>query len=94
MQLSLIQKKIFAILGHKVILDFDLAAMYEVETRVLKQVVKRNIQRFPPDFMFQLNYTEADALVSQSVIPSKKYLGGALPLLSRSGSLHVIKCIK
>ncbi len=79
MQLSLIQKKILEIRGHKVMLDFDLAAMYEVETRALKQAVKRNIQRFPPDFMFQLTLTEANALVSQSVIPSKKYLGGALP---------------
>jgi len=60
-------------------LDFDLATMYEVETRVLKQAVKRNIQRFPSDFMFQLSAIEAAALVSQSVIPSKKYLGGALP---------------
>ncbi len=79
MQLSLIQKKIFEIRGHKVMLDFDLAKMYEAETRALKQAVKRNIQRFPPDFMFQLTPTEANALVSQSVIPSKKYLGGALP---------------
>jgi hypothetical protein len=60
-------------------LDFDLAALYEVETRALKQAVKRNTERFPSDFMFQLNSKEADNLVSQSVIPSKKYLGGALP---------------
>ena len=56
-----------------------LAALYEVETRALKQSVKRNMERFPGDFMFQLNATEANNLVSQSVIPSKKYLGGALP---------------
>ena len=60
-------------------LDFDLAMLYEVETRVLKQAVKRNFERFPHDFMFQLTPKEADNLVSQSVIPSKKYLGGALP---------------
>ena len=79
MQLSVIQKKIFEIRDQKVMLDFDLAALYEAETRVLKQAVKRNIERFPQDFMFQLNAKEANNLVSQSVIPSKKYLGGALP---------------
>jgi hypothetical protein len=79
MQLSIIQKKIFEIRGQKVMLDFDLATLYEVETRALKQAVKRNIERFPDDFMFQLDAKEANHLVSQSVIPSKKYLGGALP---------------
>src|SRR5258708_39701339 len=79
MQLSLIQKKINEIREYKIILDFDLAEMYEVETRALKQAVKRNMQRFPSDFMFQLTNVEADSLVSQSVIPSKKHLGGALP---------------
>ena len=79
MQLSIIQKKIFEVRGQKVMLDFDLAILYEVETRALKQSVKRNIKRFPEDFMFQLNIKEANNLVSQSVIPSKKYLGGALP---------------
>ncbi len=79
MQLSVIQKKIFEIREQKVMLDFDLAALYEVETRALKQAVKRNTERFPEDFMFQLNAKEANNLVSQSVIPSKKYLGGALP---------------
>ena len=60
-------------------LDFDLAELYEVETRVLKQAVKRNIQRFPPDFMFELTGNEINNLVSQNVIPSKSYLGGAAP---------------
>ena len=62
-------------------LDFDLAEMYGIETRALKQAVKRNIDRFPPDFMFTLTDKEADELVSQFVIPSKSYLGGALPLI-------------
>ena len=60
-------------------LDFDLATLYEVETRVLKQAVKRNIDRFPPDFMFPLTDDEIDQMVSQFVIPSKSYLGGAQP---------------
>lgn len=50
-ELQLIQSKIYEIRGQKVMLDFDLAEMYEVETRVLNQAVKRNIRRFPDDFM-------------------------------------------
>ena len=79
MQLSLIQSKIYEIRGQKVMLDFDLAEMYQVETRALKQAVKRNLGRFPADFMFQLSSEEIEALVSQSVIPSKSKFGGALP---------------
>ena len=52
--LQLIQSKIYEIRGQKVMLDFDLAEMYEVETRALNQAVKRNIERFPEDFMYQL----------------------------------------
>ena len=52
-------------------LDRDLAELYLVETRALKQAVKRNIKRFPDDFMFELSENEIDILVSQSVIPSK-----------------------
>ena len=79
MQLSVIQNKIHEIRGQKVMLDFDLAEMYEVETRALKQGVKRNVNRFPADFMFQLSKKEIEQLVSQNVIPSKSKLGGAIP---------------
>jgi hypothetical protein len=65
--------------GEKVMLDADLASLYEVETRVLKQAVRRNIKRFPKDFMFELSEVEIDRLVSQNVIPSKKVFGGAKP---------------
>ena len=65
-----IQSKIHEIRGFKVILDFDLACMYEVETRVLNQTVKRNMKRFPPDFMFQLTNEELKILMSQFVISS------------------------
>lgn len=58
MELQKIQTKIFEIRGSKVMLDFDLAELYNVETRVLKQAVKRNIDRFPEDFMFQLRKDE------------------------------------
>lgn len=65
--------------NQKVILDFDLALLYETETRVLKQAVKRNMNRFPIDFMFELTDIEIENLVSQNVIPSKSKLGGAKP---------------
>lgn len=65
--LQLIQSKIFEIRGQRVMLDSDLAAMYGVETRVLNQAVKRNIERFPEDFMFQLTKGEFEILKSQIV---------------------------
>lgn len=63
-----IQSKIYEIRNQKVMLDFDLAQLYEVETRVLNQAVKRNIDRFPDDFMFQLTKEELISLRSQFVI--------------------------
>ena len=74
-----IQNKIITLRSQPVMLDRDLAELYQVETRALKQAVKRNIERFPDDFMFELTADEIDFLVSQSVIPSKKHLGGAKP---------------
>ena len=64
MQLQKIETKIYEIRGQKVMLDFDLAEMYEVETRALKQSVKRNIDRFPNDFMFQLAKPEWQELIT------------------------------
>ena len=58
MELQIIQNKIYEIRGIRVMLDFDLANLYDVETRVLKQAVKRNINRFPEDFMFELTKNE------------------------------------
>ena len=63
-----IQSKIYEIRGQRVMLDFDLAAMYGVETRALNQAVKRNIERFPEDFMFQLTKGEFEILRSQIVM--------------------------
>jgi hypothetical protein len=76
---ELIEKKILLIRGHKVMLSVHLAELYGVETRTLNQAVKRNNDRFPEDFMFQMNEAEAEQLVSQNVIPHKKYFGGSLP---------------
>ncbi len=58
MQLIFIQNKIYEIRGIKVILDFDLAELYEVENKRLKEAVRRNIKRFPKDFMFELTRSE------------------------------------
>lgn len=58
MQLQKIETKIYEVRGQKVMLDFDLSDMYQVENRALKQSVKRNINRFPNDFMFQLTKSE------------------------------------
>jgi hypothetical protein len=67
MQLSVIQNKIYEIRGQKIIFDFDLADMYGVTTKALKQAVKRNAGRFPPDFMFQLDTLEFESLRSHFV---------------------------
>ncbi len=64
MELQVIQNKIFEIRGMRVMLDFHLAEMYGVKTKVLKQAVKRNIQRFPVDFMFELTASEFEQLVT------------------------------
>ncbi|WP_322550310.1 ORF6N domain-containing protein [Flavobacterium psychraquaticum] len=77
--LEIIHNKIHVIRNQKVMLDFDLANLYEIETRVLKQAVKRNLNRFPEDFMFELHADEIENLVSQFVIPSKSKLGGSKP---------------
>ena len=69
-EIATIQRKIYEIRGQKVILDRDLAALYQVETRVLNQAVKRNIERFPEDFMFQLTKEEWLNISSQIVTTS------------------------
>ncbi len=76
---EIIERQIYLIRGHKVMISMHLAELYGVETRILNQAVKRNIQRFPEDFMFQMSEKEAEALVSQTVIPHRKYFGGSLP---------------
>ena len=74
-----IQNHIYEIRGERVMLDRDLAELYQVENRALKQAVKRNVDRFPKDFMFSLTEKEVNTMVSQFVIPSKSYFGGSMP---------------
>ena len=84
MELQPIQSKIYEIRGQRVMLDFDLAELYQVETRTLKQAVRRNIERFegddfierfPPDFMFQLTDAETENWKSQIVITNSITMG-------------------
>jgi len=64
MELKTIQSRIYEVRGQKVMLDFDLAEMYQVETRTLKQAVKRNLDQFPDDFMFQLSKQEWQKVIT------------------------------
>ena len=84
MDLQIIQNKIFEVRSCRVMLDYHLAELYQVETRALKQAVKRNIERFPGDFMFVLSKEEANLLlsigVSQNVIPPAYNFGVAMPM--------------
>ena len=61
---EIIMNKIYFVRGHKVMLDRDLAALYGVETKRLNEQVKRNLKRFPADFMFQLSSSEQEILMS------------------------------
>lgn len=67
-----IRDKIYMIRKEKVMLDFDLAALYQVKTKVLNQAVRRNIKRFPPDFMFQLTKIESETLSRSQIVTLKR----------------------
>lgn len=76
---EVVMNKIYLIRNHKVMLDRDLAELYGVKAIRLREQVKRNQERFPENFMFQLNEKEVENMVSQNAIPSKQQLGGFLP---------------
>ncbi|BAF71664.1 ORF6N domain-containing protein [Sulfurovum sp. NBC37-1] len=67
--------------------------MYKVETKVLNPAVKRNIKRFPDDFMFQLNEKEVESMVSQNAIPSKQHLGGAMPYAFTEQGVYMLATV-
>lgn len=90
-----IADKIYLIRGIKVMLDRDLADMYGVKPFRLREQVKRNMDRFPEHFMFQLSDEEVKVMVSQNAIPSIKHLGGSLPFVfSEHGILMLANVIK
>ena len=76
MELQPIHSKIYEIRGQRVMLDFDMAELYQVETRTLKQAVRRNIERFPSDFMFEITESEynylKNSMTSQIVISNER----------------------
>jgi len=92
---EVLMNKIYVLRGQKVMLDRDLAALYGVIPRRLREQVKRNISSFPQHFMFQLTEQETAMLVSQNVIPSTRHLGGALPyVFTEHGVLMLANVLK
>lgn len=93
---QVIQNKIYEIRGQRVMLDFDLALLYSVETRVLNQAVKRNAERFPADFMFQLTAEEWSFISSQFVMTSRlKRPKSALPFaFTEHGALMLASVLR
>jgi hypothetical protein len=90
---AVIASKIITIREEKVILDVHLAELYEVETRALKQAVRRNRDRFPDDFMYELTDDEIEFVVSQNVIPSRKHLGGAVPFAFTENGVAMLSSV-
>lgn len=92
---EIITNKIYFIRNTKVMLDKDLAELYNVDPRALRQQVKRNIDKFPEHFMFRLTEIEVELMVSQNAIPSKQALGGSLPyVFTEHGILQLSNVVK
>ena len=90
-----VMNKIYLIRGQKVMLDRDLAELYGVKARRLREQLKRNFKRFPQNFVFQLSEKEAEFMVSQNATPSMKYLGGSLPyVFTEHGVLMLANILK
>lgn len=90
---QVIESKIYTIRGVQVVLDKDLAYFYEVKPIRLREQVKRNANRFPDDFVFQLTEQEVDTLVSQNAIPSKQSLGGHLPYVFTEQGVAAVSAV-
>jgi hypothetical protein len=92
-QIDEIRNKIYTIREKQVMLDRDLAELYGVKSIRLREQVKRNIERFPDDFMFQLRKQETELMVSQNAIPSVKYLGGFLPYVFTEQGISMLSSV-
>ncbi len=91
---EVVLSKIYEIRGQKVMIDRDLAELYGVETRVLNQAVRRNIQRFPEDFMFQMTSDEMEEWKSQIVISNREKMGlRKPPLLFTEQGVTMLSCV-
>ncbi|WP_253916301.1 MULTISPECIES: ORF6N domain-containing protein [unclassified Lentimicrobium] len=92
-QEALIASKIIKIREERVLLDVHLAEFYGIETRALKQAVRRNRERFPDDFMYELTETDIEDVVSQNVIPSKRHFGGAVPFAFTENGVAMLSSV-
>jgi len=88
-----LQDRIYTIRGQQIMLDSDLAKLYQIKAIRLREQVKRNKERFPIDFMFQLTTEEVNFMVSQNAIPSKKYLGGHLPYVFTEQGISMLASV-
>jgi len=92
---EIIMNTIYFLRGQKVMLDRDLAVLFGVKAIRLREQVKRNMNRFPQNFLFQLTEVEVELMVSQNAIPSKQHLGGALPFaFTEHGVLMLANVLK
>lgn len=90
-----LMNKIYIVRKQKVMLDSDLAEIYDVKAIRLREQVKRNLEKFPVHFMFQLTQQETETMVSQNAIPSKQHLGGALPyVFTEHGILQLANVLR
>ena len=88
-----LENKLLSINNHLVLLDKDVAKLYDIEPKKLRQQLKRNIEKFPEDYAFQLTDAQLDAMVSQNVTPSKKVFGGSLPYVFTEKGLYMVATI-
>jgi ORF6N domain-containing protein len=88
-----IESKILVIRGERVLLDRDLAELYGVEPRRLRERVRRNIERFPADFMMQLTEEEVDSMVTQFASPSRQSFGGHLPYVFTQEGIAMLSSV-
>ena len=88
-----VEQKILYLRNQKVMLDKDLAILYEIKPIRLREQVKRNLTRFPSDFMFQLNESEIELMVSQNAIPSRQYLGGFRPYVFTEQGIAMLSTV-
>jgi hypothetical protein len=92
---EVITSKIYLVRKEKIMLDRDLAELFDVKAIRLREQVKRNLEKFPQHFIFQLTDKEVDSMVSQNAIPSKQHLGGALPyVFTEHGVLQLANVLK
>ena len=88
-----IESKLIQYNNQWVLLDKDVATLYEIEPKKLRQQVKRNINKFPSDYAYQLSENDLDIMVSQNVTPSKQHFGGSLPYVFTEKGLYMVATI-